>query len=53
MVKNSDVVERYARKHIMKLFGPAPEFMCDLDGHNELAAKVANRTIVNSQSLYF
>ena len=50
LVRNSNVGERYACEHILKLFGPSPEFACNAEHHNDIAAKVANRIIVN---IYF
>ena len=48
MVRKSNVGERVACEHLLKIFGPTPEFVCET--HNEKAGQVANRIITN---IYF
>ena len=45
IVRKSSVGERTACEHLLKLFGPTPDFVCT--EHNEWAGKVANRIIIN------
>lgn len=45
MVRNSNCVDRYACEHLLKMFGPTPEFVCH--HHNESTGKIANRMIIN------
>lgn len=47
LVRKSNVAERFACEHILKKFGPTPEFMCENEKHNELASKVAIRIAIN------
>ncbi len=45
LVQKSNVSERHACEHLLKLFGPTSDFVCEK--HNEQAGKVANRILVN------
>ena len=48
MVRASNVGERVACEHLLKIFGPSREFVCE--AHNEQAGLMANRIITN---IYF
>ena len=41
-------LKRFACEHLLKIFGPTPEFLCEV--HDEQAGQIANRIIRN---IYF
>ena len=47
LVRKSNCRERIACEHILKKFGPTPEFMCCDEEHNKKASTVAIRIAIN------
>ena len=47
LVRKYNVGERFACEHLLKKYGPTPEFMCVNEEHNKLAARVAIRIVIN------